>query len=75
MALLLAVPQIRSPSQWPGDRPVGDVGGPFADHDHGLAEPGSAPAVALWLALGPALPHGAFQLLLEFAPGLQVDGW
>ena len=50
------------------------LGRPFADHDHGLAEPGSAPAVALWLALGPALPHGAFQLLFEFAPGLQVDG-
>lgn len=33
MAVLLALPQTGSPSQWP----VPDLGGPFAGHDHGLA--------------------------------------
>ena len=57
-----------------GNRPVLDFRRPLADHDHGLAEPGLPPAVAAGFALGPALPHGAFQLLSELALGLQVDG-
>ena len=49
-----------------GRRPVLRPGRSFADHDHGFAK--------AWLARGAPLPHGAFDLLPEFAPGLQVDG-
>lgn len=56
------------------DRPVPDLRGSLRDHDHGFAETGFAALAALGSAGGSPLPHGAFQLLLEFAPGLQVDG-
>ena len=55
-------------------RPVLDLRGSLRDHDHGFAETGFAALAALGSAGGSPLPHGAFQLLLEFAPGLQVDG-
>lgn len=56
------------------DRPVLDLRGSLRDHGHGFAETGFAALAALGSAGGSPLPHGAFQLLLEFAPGLQVDG-
>ena len=40
----------------------------------GSRERGFAALAALGSAGGSPLPHGAFRLLLEFAPGLQVDG-
>ena len=56
------------------DRPVLDLRGSLRDHDHGFAETGFAALAALGSADGSPLPHGAFQLLLEFTPGLRVDG-
>ena len=56
------------------DRPVLDLRGSLRDHDHGFAETGFAALAGLGSAGGSPLPHGAFRLLLEFAPGLQVDG-
>ena len=55
-------------------RPVLDLRGPLRDHDHGFAETGFAALAALGPAGGSPLPHGAFRLLLETAPGLQADG-
>ena len=74
MALLLRLPVMRSPSQWPGTARSPISGGSLRDHDHGFAETGFAALAALGSAGGSPLPHGAFQLLPEFAPGLQVDG-
>lgn len=74
MALLLRLPVMRSPSQWPGTARSSISGGSLRDHDHGFAETGFAALAALGSAGGSPLPHGAFDLLLEFAPGLQVDG-
>ena len=74
MALLLRLPVMRSPSQWPGTARFSISGGSLRDHDHGFAGTGFAALAALGAAGGSPLPHGAFQLLLEFAPGLQVDG-
>ena len=56
------------------DRPVPDLRGSLRDHDHGFAETGFAALAGLGSAGGSPLPHGAFDLLPEFAPGLQVDG-
>ena len=56
------------------DRPVLDLRGSLRDHGHGFAGTGFAALAALGSAGGSPLPHGAFRLLLEFAPGLQVDG-
>ena len=74
MALLLRLPVMRSPLPVARDRPVPDLRGSLRDHDHGFAETGFASLAALGSAGGSPLPHGAFQLLLESAPGLQVDG-
>ena len=58
-----------------GHRPVPDLGGPLADHDHGLAEPGPA---RVRLPAGPAsgapAPQRPGDVLPEFAFGLDVDG-
>lgn len=56
------------------DRPVLDLRVSLRDHDHGFAETGFAALAGLGSSGGSPLPHGAFRLLLEFAPGLQVDG-
>ena len=56
------------------DRPALDLRGSLRDHDHGFAETGFAALAALGSAGGSPLPHGAFDLLPESAPGLQVDG-
>ena len=67
MALLLRLPVMRSPSQWPGTARSSISGGSLRDHGHGFAETGFAALAALGSAGGSPLPHGAFQLLLEFA--------
>lgn len=73
IALLLRLPVMGSPSQWPG-AVRSSISGALRDHDHGFAETGFAALAALGSAGGSPLPHGAFQLLLESAPGLQADG-
>ena len=74
MALLLRLPVMEIALPMARDRPVLDLRGSLRDHGHGFAETGFAALAALGSAGGSPLPHGAFQLLLEFAPGLQVDG-
>lgn len=58
-----------------GDRPVGDLGRPVADHDHGLAEPGaSGLAVAAVPAYDAPPSHGMFELESQLSLALHVDG-
>ena len=57
-----------------GHRPVLHPGRSFADHDRGFAKAWLAVRFAPGLARGAPLSPGAFDLLPEFAPGLQVDG-
>ena len=56
-------------------RPVLHLGGPFADHHHGLAEPGP-PRVRprAWPACGAPAPERPGDVLFQFAFGLDVDG-
>ncbi len=63
MALWLFVPMIRSPSQWPGNGTVVDLGGTFADHHH-VGDPHVARRV-LGTALRPAAAQTAGQFTAE----------
>ena len=70
IALLSRPPVMRSPSQWPGTARPSISGGRSEIMTMGSRKRGLRP----WPPGGSPLPHGAFQLLPESAPGLQVDG-
>ena len=58
-----------------GDRPVLHVGGPFADHHHGVLESWSyLGRVCGWAPAGSALAHEGSDLFAECAFGLDEDG-
>ena len=74
MAVWFPAPMIRSPSQWPGDGPVLDLGGPFADHHHRVGEPvGALVGLSVGFAAGPAGAQRCPELAAQLAAALDVE--
>lgn len=68
-------PTMRSPSQWPGDGPIGHLGRTFADQDHGSGEARLPPVgLAARLAPGPPSALGPGQLPAKLTAARHVKG-